>query len=577
MIRRVIYITVLLILGLPFPGSSNVVLHEEESKVEYIQPLGIPVSLSASYGELRRNHFHSGVDLKVGGVVGEPIRAVADGYVSRIGVSPYGYGNALYIDHPDGKTSLYGHMLAYSDEITAYVVERQYERKTFRIDLYPEKGALPVKKGQIIGYVGNTGSSGGPHLHFEIRRTSDQKPLNTIARGYIKVMDDQSPFIRDIVFYGYDRDRLRGWKFASRKNVAEEIIRVPDCFYVAIDAYDRQNGTSNKLGIETYRVLLDGEQIFQMKTGETPFEYTRYINALMEYAEMNAKGRAYIKTKKNDGNLIASKCSYVNDGLVELQDDQVHELKIELCDEHGNRTERVFKVRKDGEMKSAESLPEGTFMSWCMPQIYTEEYGEEICDGGFRVLIDEGSLYNSVYFYAEACPVPAGAFSPLVKLFDPRVPLQKSMKVSVDVDSVPEYLMDKVVLARVLKTGAYASSGGKMVSPKRMEAKVAQFGEYCVVADTIAPVVSADFRSGLKLKGNENLVFRISDELSGILDFNLYIDGEWSLADYDPKTRRVISRVKYSRMKKTGKSHTMKLVVRDGVKNVSEVERTVIF
>ena len=145
---------------------------------KYGKPLDIPIYLSATFGELRPNHLHAGLDIKTQGVEGKKIYAVADGYVSRIGVSPYGYGNVLYITHYDGYTSVYAHLQRFSGPIAKYVKQYQYKHKKYTSQIYPEKDKFPVKKGDLIAYSGNSGGSGGPHLHFEIRHTVSEKPVN---------------------------------------------------------------------------------------------------------------------------------------------------------------------------------------------------------------------------------------------------------------------------------------------------------------------------------------------------------------------------------------------------------------
>ena len=148
-----------------------------------IRPLDVPMSFSGTYGELRHDHFHSGVDWRVGGKVGDPIHAIKSGYIARVSVSPWGYGNGLYIKHPDGTTSVYGHLLRFTDAIDRRVEEEQYARESFSVNLLFEPDEFPVRQGDIVGRVGNTGSSAGPHLHMEIRDTESDLSLNYISRG----------------------------------------------------------------------------------------------------------------------------------------------------------------------------------------------------------------------------------------------------------------------------------------------------------------------------------------------------------------------------------------------------------
>ena len=168
----------------------------------YRSPLDIPLILSANFGELRPNHFHSGVDFKTQGVVNKPVYSIEDGYVSRISVSPSGYGLAIYVDHPStGQTSVYGHINKFTPKITKYIKEKQYEQEAYKIDLKLSANEFPVKKGDLIAYSGNTGSSGGPHVHFEIRNTSDQLALDPLVYYKDRIEDTQAPLIKGIAIY----------------------------------------------------------------------------------------------------------------------------------------------------------------------------------------------------------------------------------------------------------------------------------------------------------------------------------------------------------------------------------------
>ena len=172
---------------------------------KYGKPLDIPIYLSATFGELRPNHLHAGLDIKTQGVEGKKVYAVADGYISRIGVSPYGYGNVLYITHYDGYTSVYAHLQRFSGEIAKYVKQYQYKHKKFTSQIYPDKDKFPIKKGDLIAYSGNSGGSGGPHLHFEIRHTVSEKPVNPMYFGY-KIEDDVRPLIQGVAVYPVDEE-----------------------------------------------------------------------------------------------------------------------------------------------------------------------------------------------------------------------------------------------------------------------------------------------------------------------------------------------------------------------------------
>ncbi|MEG2849232.1 MAG: M23 family metallopeptidase, partial [Bacteroidales bacterium] len=229
-----------------------------QDKVDFKYPLNVNMNLSGNYGELRSNHFHGGVDFRIGGVVGAPIYATESGYVSQISVSPSGYGNALYITHANGYVSVYGHMLCFNDSLQAYVRGKQYENEEFKQLITLAPNVFPIAKGEMIGKAGNTGSSGGPHLHFEIRDTANV-PLNIFARGILNIPDRTPPIINSVVFYGYNKDtgvvrnyyigKKQGTQPYSSKYQKDGVIKLPSKSYIAIDAIDKQEGTAARLAV----------------------------------------------------------------------------------------------------------------------------------------------------------------------------------------------------------------------------------------------------------------------------------------------------------------------------------------
>ncbi|MDD2584670.1 MAG: M23 family metallopeptidase, partial [Bacteroidales bacterium] len=269
-----------------------------DSALSYRNPLDNSVSLSGSYGELRATHFHSGIDLRVGGVTGAPIYAAADGYISRISVSPTGYGNALYINHLDGKTTLYGHMLDFNPSIAVWVREKQYQKESFRVNLRPSINKFIVKKGDFLGRAGNSGSSGGPHLHFEVRETESQLPLNPLHYSKVKVVDNISPQFQKVNFYSISNFETIPQRELVRSFTGNysQVIEVPDTFYVAVAGVDKQNNTYAKLAVYRYNYYLDNELIFSFTPEGIPFSKGRYINSVVEFPEKQSSKLSLIKS-----------------------------------------------------------------------------------------------------------------------------------------------------------------------------------------------------------------------------------------------------------------------------------------
>lgn len=538
-------------------------------EVGYIFPLKLAPSLSGSFGELRSTHFHSGVDFRVGGVVGAPIHATADGYISRISVSPTGYGNAIYIDHADGRSSLYGHMLDFAPEIAKWVRQEQYLKESFSIDLYPAPTQFVIKQGDFLGRAGNTGSSGGPHLHFEIRESATQTPINPFKATSLKVPDNIPPVFTRVDFYGISNVNIlpERWRVASFGAATSQIVTVPDTFYVAVGGFDRQNNTQAKLAIYDYNYYLDDSLIFTFSLSNLPGGKGRYINSLVEYSAKAASNGSLVKSWIEPGFGITSNTRTQNDGLFILRDDKIHKVKIELIDEYNNKSVRLFSVKRESERSfqpQRDSL-KGQFMPWYIPNHYS--------DSLVRLLLPVGALYSSTLFSLERVVVnDILSF----KVHDQSVPLHNSavlaIKTEVPRDSV---LIDKLALLKVLPSGKLSFAGGSY-KDGWVEGAIGSFGVYQVGMDTVPPVIIPSFVQNQNLSGRSSLSFTIKDDLSGISSYRVTIDGVWVLSAYDPKNSKLVTELSSDVIKK-GVAHTLAIEVIDNKNNKSLLERRFIW
>ena len=267
--------------------------------------MDLPVHASGTFGELRSNHFHAGLDFRTNQKEGYPVFAAADGYISRIKVSSYGYGTALYIDHPNGFTTLYGHLSAYGPGIEEYVRKIQYEKKSFEIEVFPKPGELPVKQSQIVAYSGNTGGSGGPHLHFEYRDTKTEMIINPLLFGLNKKMkDDKVPAIYGIIAYPISDDAVIN---GSKTPVAIGLKKQADGSYLAdkleakgtigfaINATDKSVGSTGNNGVYKIETFFNGAPHFSYAFDSFAFEESRYVNNLIDYPRYYRTGQRYQK------------------------------------------------------------------------------------------------------------------------------------------------------------------------------------------------------------------------------------------------------------------------------------------
>jgi hypothetical protein len=262
-------------------------------------PIDGRIYLSGTFAELRSNHFHAGIDIKTGGEIGKNIYAIADGYVSRIKVSPYGYGHAVYIAHPNGFTSVYGHLNEILGPYGVYVKQQQYSKQKFALDLYFQVDQFPVNKGDTIAISGNTGSSGGPHLHFEIRETATQEPINPLLFGY-QIKDHITPKIRGLRIYPAEKKTLingenqavgfslRGWG-KEYKLLNSDTISISGDFYTAINTIDKQNDSENRNGVYQIELWIDSTLFYMHNMERINFSTSRYLNTLIDFDHYKKK------------------------------------------------------------------------------------------------------------------------------------------------------------------------------------------------------------------------------------------------------------------------------------------------
>ena len=324
----------------------------EDGKLGYPQdyfrnPIDGEIRVSGTFGELRSNHFHAGLDIRTGGVQGKNIYAVADGYVSRINVSTYGYGKALYIRHPNGYTSVYGHLKGFKGEIAKYVENQQYKRKSFNVTLYPAKDLIKVKKGDVVALSGNTGGSGGPHLHFEIRSTATEATINPMLFG-LDVKDNIKPRIQRLYVHEID-DRTkkslgyyRSKKLPLPKDLRGKTITLKSGKYgLGVLARDYFLSYSERLGINYMTLMVNDEEVFRISIEKFKFSESRYMNCHMDFAGYKLNSVKETKLWKDNGNKLKF-YTHENNGIIQLFHDSSIRVKLVISDVKGHEDELEF-------------------------------------------------------------------------------------------------------------------------------------------------------------------------------------------------------------------------------------------
>ena len=528
-------------------------------------PLAIqPPALSGSFGEIRGNHFHSGLDYRTNQREGYPVYAIEDGFVSRTRVQNSGFGLAVYLDHPNGYTSVYGHLQRFNPKIAAYIETLQYQKQTFEIDAFPETATIPVRKGDIIGYSGNRGSSGGPHLHFEIRDTKTEATINPQLLG-LKIPDNIPPVISSMYVYRLNHEpfdeftpkqyfQLSGGSGTySLKNTNTITLSGEVGFGITVG--DRHNGASGNNGVYSIELAFDGQVVFTSALEQFRFENSKAINSHIDYPAY-IKSRATIqKSFVDPGNPLQIYYNLVNNGRINIKDQALHDLKYTVTDASGNQSSLAFKVRGGQEVETqARTKPPGV--------IFPYQQQNEFNKKDLKVMVPKGSLYSDLFFTYAVKPKPAtNAYSQIHVLHNNLTPLHNGLEVWIKADSALLPFQDKALIVNTNRSsqGGYFENG-------YVKAKPRSFGSFFIAIDTIAPtIVPINISQGKSMAGISKMSFKIRDNMSGLKSFNGYLDGKWILMEFDTKTATLWHT--FDERTSSGK-HSLKLVVEDMKNNV---------
>lgn len=526
-------------------------------------PLDIPVVLSANFGELRPNHFHSGLDLKTQGAVGKTVRAVKEGYISRISVSPFGYGNALYIDHPDGTTTVYGHLLRFEAPIAAYVKEQQYQKESFRVDLTLSPEQFPVKEGEKIALSGNTGSSGGPHLHFEIRDTRTEEPLDPLVYYKNQIKDSRPPRIRSIRVYplngkGVVNGSSRPVTFnvvtdKSGKQILSGKITAWGEIGVAVKAYDYMDNTSNIYGVKDLVLMADSAPLFHSRLDRYAFDEARYINCYTDYALYQDEKSFFMKSFIEPGNRLRF-MEAQNNGILQVEENRMYRLTYRLTDSHGNVTTLGFDITgKSQPVPAADTCGTQHF-----PFYSDNRFGAK----GVRLDIPRNNLYSDLYF-RYSVKEDSSAFAAAHRLHNVPVPLHNSARLSLLIrqDTLP----DKACYGIVRLYNGRRSWIGGIYRNGWIDGNIRELGEYTIAADRVPPVITPLGASNWLKNGR--LAFKVTDNLSGVDRYRGEIDGKFALFELDGKTGTLS--YKFDRSRLAPGKHKLALTVTDACGNQS--------
>ncbi len=564
-----IILTFVFILFFSYPSQSKA--QQIYPQHDFRSPVGFPLYLSGTFGEIRSGHLHAGIDIKTGGVQGKKVYAVAGGYISRIGISLGGYGKALYITHPNGYVSVYGHLEKFAPRIQHYVKAMQYRRERYTIQIFLPKDSLRVKKGEVIAYSGNTGGSLGPHLHFEIRDAQTQHPINPLLFGSIRIKDTEPPRIAQLAVYPvFPYSRINGrhdtlilpvaghGKKCYLKNTPVIDATGPVSF--GLRTFDVMNGIRNKNGIYALKLYRDSTLVFSLKTDSIAFRTTRYANSLVDYRYFEKTGKQIIRMQLDTNNRLEVYRKVVQHGIFTFKDTVIHHFTFVVRDVNGNTSVFKFGIKDSPAAKAAKATPDrkGIFIHYDRPAVIRKE--------GITLSFPKDCFYRSFYFRMKELPQQKTTWSPLYAVHNRFVPVQRYFTLSIRPDTLPPGLKNKIYIAYSPenKKDDFAYAGG-IWKENTLTTKTRQLGYYTLMADTTAPAIEpVNFVSGEHVTGKKQLTVKISDENSGIKNYRATLNGHWILMEYDPKSQKLI--YYFDKYLRKGKN-ILKVRVTDNVNN----------
>jgi len=530
-------------------------------------PLDIPLYLSGTFGELRSNHFHSGLDIKTNGEEGLPVYAVDDGYIYRIKITENGYGKALYIKHPSGLVSVYGHLKYFNDQIEQYIKRKQYKKQSFEIEVFPYKIELPVKKGEIIGYSGNTGGSSGAHLHFEIRNMKEH-PLNPMDFG-IRIQDSRRPIVKNIFAYPLDSTAHVN---QIGKRVKLNLKKVNDSLYITdtilaygpigfgIEAYDLQDFSRNHNGLYKVEVIVNGLKMYEHIMEEFSFFRSHYINTVIDYPYFKKNRRRIQKLWVEPHNLLEIYTQLVNNGKIVVENKKNYQVEIVLSDFDQNIT-RV-KIPVSGYK---------TTQIWEKEKLKRTPYPIKINKNNvfsldkWIITFPPNTTYTDQYLSLKKQ-------NKAIYIHNGNQPLHKSYIIKYPLLNMSEQRKKAAYLALIGK-GKKSYYIFQKKKNDTITAYTKSFGYFSIKYDSIAPYIRPlNFKENADLTNYRYLKIKIGDKKTGIKSYEAYIDDQWILLEYDYKTG--ILTYDFSDLKLTGKKHTLKIKVTDNNQNSRQLKTT---
>ncbi|HLN21862.1 MAG TPA: M23 family metallopeptidase [Bacteroidales bacterium] len=545
--------------------------HTPKDKTIFRPPVNIPVLLSSNFGELRADHFHSGIDIKTQGKTGQEVVSSADGYIYRISISPTGFGKALYVRHPSGYCTVYGHLENFTDKVEAYVKEKQYERKSFTITLFPPKELFPVKKGELIALSGNSGSSGGPHLHYEIREADNEFPVNPLL-FQIGASDNIPPVITGLAVYPIGNSFVNNGRNTLKISLtgsngkynlpADKHLEISGDAGFGLRIHDLLDGSTNKCAAYSIQLRIDSILVFNYEMDGFSFDESRYVNSHMDYESYIRDNVTYQRTYVLPNDKLSTYKNLLNRGIFRFNDNKIHRVQFIVRDLSNNKSVLSFNVQAVSPAAGTKPVKkEGKVMPYSRSNRFVDE--------DISINIPAGALYDTLYFNYKKSPATPVMLSDLHSIHNNLTPLQKAISLSIKPKIIPAGKENNMLIVRLNKNMSKVPVSSAW-NEGFLKADISVFGDYFVGIDTILPSISAPgMTQGIDLTSRKELRLKIKDDFSGIRSYEAEIDGKWALFEYDPKNELLIYSFDDKYLAK-GSQHNLSLKVTDNANNSNQ-------